>query len=257
MDYGFFVNAALALFLLSAAVYLFVITAKKPVLEKPALILFILGGTCLAGWLAARWISAGYAPMTNTHETLLVFAMLIPPVYLAFIRRIAGAAASFGAAMLVVIIIAASSFFPGTPGPLMPALKSNWLVIHVLFCFVGYAAFAVAFVLSIIYLAGKASNESLDDASYRAILFGLPFLTLGIVTGAVWADQAWGRYWSWDPKETWSLITWLVYGIYLHLRLTAGWKGQKSAVLAILGFGFVLFTYFGVNYLLSSIHSYK
>ncbi|HDT15257.1 MAG TPA: c-type cytochrome biogenesis protein CcsB, partial [Firmicutes bacterium] len=230
---------------------------KKRAVEKIGFILFFTGGISLFLWVVIRWIDAGYAPMSNTFETLILFAFLTAAVYAVFAGQIRGSAPAFGVAVVITIIIAVSSFFHGKAAPLMPALKSNWLVIHVAFSFVSYAAFAVAFVCVLIYLGGKEKNISMDDSAYRAIMFGFPFLTLGIVTGAVWADQAWGRYWSWDPKETWALITWLVYGIYLHLRLVSGWKGQKSAVLAVAGFGFVLFTYFGVNYLLTSIHSYK
>jgi cytochrome c-type biogenesis protein CcsB len=105
-------------------------------------------------------------------------------------------------------------------------------------------------------LRGFPPAKILDDINYRAIAVGFPFLSVGIITGAIWADVAWGSYWSWDPKETWSLITWLVYATFLHSRFTRGWVGQRSAVLSVLGFVAVLFTYFGVNFLLSGLHSY-
>lgn len=150
----------------------------------------------------------------------------------------------------------------------MPALKSNWLIAHVATCFFGYAAFAVAFGVSIMYLI-KARNpektsgilghiprlEVLDELTHRMVLFGFLFLTAGIITGAVWANSAWGSYWSWDPKETWSLITWFVYATLLHARLMRGWQGKQIAYLSVLGFSAVLFTYFGVN-LLPGLHSY-
>jgi cytochrome c-type biogenesis protein CcsB len=133
-------------------------------------------------------------------------------------------------------------------------------------CFLGYAAFAVSFGVSVLYLIKRRAGEGrlrgfppakiLDDINYRAIAVGFPFLSVGIITGAIWADVAWGSYWSWDPKETWSLITWLVYATFLHSRFTRGWVGQRSAVLSVLGFVAVLFTYFGVNFLLSGLHSY-
>jgi ABC-type transport system involved in cytochrome c biogenesis permease subunit len=163
-----------------------------------------------------------------------------------------------GLSVLCLVLLASSSFMDSAPRPLVPALKSNWLTIHVLLSFISYAAFAVAFVAAIVFLASKDKRSSkADETSYRSILLGYPFLTLGIVTGAVWANQAWGSYWSWDPKETWALITWLIYGAYLHLRLTHGIQGIKSSIMAVIGFGLVLFTYFGVNYLLSGLHSYK
>ena len=116
----------------------------------------------------------------------------------------------------------------------------------------------VSFVAAILFLTRKKKGDSADyDAfSYRAILLGVPFLTLGILTGAMWAEQAWGNYWSWDPKETWAFITWLTYLAYLHTRRFSGWEGTKSAWFAVAAFGVVLFTYFGVNYLLTGLHSY-
>jgi cytochrome c-type biogenesis protein CcsB len=142
------------------------------------------------------------------------------------------------------------------------------LAIHVITCFLGYASFAVSFGISILYLIrDKKGGEKkiskwlpppsiLDEINYKSIVIGFPMLTLGIVTGAAWANYAWGGYWSWDPKETWSLITWFVYAAFLHARFTRDWRGRKAAVLSIFGFAAVLFTYFGVNYLISGLHSY-
>jgi cytochrome c-type biogenesis protein CcsB len=157
--------------------------------------------------------------------------------------------------------------------PLVPALQSNWLISHVVTCFVGYAAFAVSFAVSILYLfkakaerissglpVGSRSvlpdSSALDEIGYKTIAIGFPLLTIGIVTGAFWANVAWGTYWSWDPKETWSLIVWLIYAAYLHARITRGWQGKKAAVLSIVGFAATLFCYLGVNLVLSGLHSY-
>ena len=155
--------------------------------------------------------------------------------------------------------------------PLIPALKSNWLIAHVMTCFIGYAAFTIAFGISIMFLV-KSSGEAqptrlgmagripafdiLDDLTHQMVTFGFLFLSIGIITGAVWANQAWGRYWGWDPKETWSLVTWLIYATLLHARLMRGWKGKNIAVLSCVGFVAMLFTYFGVN-LLPGLHSYQ
>jgi cytochrome c-type biogenesis protein CcsB len=157
--------------------------------------------------------------------------------------------------------------------PLIPALQSNWLTYHVITCFLGYSGFAVSFGASIMYLAKFKKNaekpsmqqvseglfpslEALDEIIYKTIAIGFLLLGVGIITGAVWANYAWGSYWSWDPKETWSLITWLVYAAFIHARLTRGWRGRKAAVLSIIGFACVIFTFLGVNYLLSGLHSY-
>ena len=152
--------------------------------------------------------------------------------------------------------------------PLIPALKSNWLIAHVITCFVGYAGFAIAFGTSVMFLFKKKDSEAegtlisrfpaagtLDELTHQMVTFGFLFLSIGIITGAVWANSAWGRYWGWDPKETWSLITWFVYATLLHARLMRGWHGKRIAFLSIAGFLAVMFTYFGVNYL-PGLHSY-
>jgi ABC-type transport system involved in cytochrome c biogenesis permease subunit len=137
--------------------------------------------------------------------------------------------------------------------PLVPALQSYWLFFHVALCFLAYGSFAVSFGVSLSYLFTR--EVSLDELTYRSIAIGFVLLALGIITGAVWAHYAWGAYWSWDPKETWALITWLIYALYLHLR-AIGWRKKRSAWLAIIGFFAVIFTYLGVNFLLPGLHSY-
>jgi cytochrome c-type biogenesis protein CcsB len=152
----------------------------------------------------------------------------------------------------------------------VPALQSNWLLAHVITCFVGYAAFAIAAALGIMYLVksyfGKDSGNGdgsllpslkvLDDIIHKSMIFGFIWLSAGIITGAIWANSAWGTYWSWDPKETWSLITWFVYAITLHARYTRGISGKTIAWLSLIGLLAVVFTYYGVNFLLSGLHSY-
>ena len=156
--------------------------------------------------------------------------------------------------------------------PLVPALQSNWLIAHVVTCFIGYGAFAMAAGLGVMYLMKKSAVDKklpektlrgslpdlkfIDDMTYKTIVFGFLWLSAGIITGAIWANEAWGTYWSWDPKETWSIITWFIYAVTLHARFTRGWGGTRIAWLAILGFLSVMFTYFGVNFVLSGLHSY-
>jgi cytochrome c-type biogenesis protein CcsB len=164
--------------------------------------------------------------------------------------------------MLIVIglvALASSPLMPKEITPLVPALQSYWLWLHVSVTLLGEAFFAVAFITSIMYLTAKEpeKKEKMDSVSYRCVAVGFPLFTLGgLVFGMVWAYKAWGTYWSWDPKEVWSLITWVVFALYLHTRIVMGWKGKRSAIIAILGFLAALFTYFGVNYLLTGLHSY-
>jgi cytochrome c-type biogenesis protein CcsB len=159
----------------------------------------------------------------------------------------------------------------GEIAPLPPALQSVWLPIHAAVCILAYAIFFLSFALSVMFLIQERqikkkrlhglfqrlpSLEGLDALGHRCIVTGFVLLTIGIFTGSVWAEQAWGSYWSWDPKETWSLITWFIYAAAIHARLTRGWTGKRMAGLAIIGFAAVLFTYFGVNFWLSGLHSY-
>jgi cytochrome c-type biogenesis protein CcsB len=172
------------------------------------------------------------------------------------------------AAPVIFLIIGYAAMQSKDVKELMPALRSNWLGFHVSTAIIAYGAFGVSFVLSIIFLLRdrmKASGfldqhipdkEKLDMISYRSVSLGLLFLTFTIITGAIWAERAWGSYWSWDPKETWSLVTWIIYAIYLHLRLRKGWRGRSAAIFAVVGFICVLFTYLGVNTWLPGVHSY-
>lgn len=206
-----------------------------------------------------------YFPVTNLYESLIFMVWAIEGIFLAFRHskfKIEGV--DLITLILCIGIMIWSSTFEKGIKPLIPALQSNWLSVHVITSFIGYAAFAVAFSASVIHIIKlKKPNillhvdaELFDTINYKAVMLGFIMLTLGIVTGAAWANYAWGSYWSWDPKETWSLITWLIYGVFLHGRFIAGWKGIKTSVISIIGFLAVLFCYLGVNLLLSGLHSY-
>ena len=204
-------------------------------------------------------------PVTNTYETLAFFSWAIPLVYLLFEWRykirVVGAFAT-GLAFLF-IALASSPLLSSEVRPLVPALQSYWLVLHVLFTLGGEAFFAVAFGAGVLFLALQRSGgnlqtlKMLDNLGYKAIALGFPLFTLGgLVFGAIWAQHAWGRYWGWDPKETWMLITWFFYALYLHVRVKWGWRDAKTAWLAVGGFAVAMFTWWGVNYLLAGLHSY-
>jgi cytochrome c-type biogenesis protein CcsB len=215
-------------------------------------------------WIESYQIGMGHAPLSNLYESLVFFAWTIA-LALIIARLKFGADIIVLLGMPVVFLTMAYTFFQDPSiKPLIPALQSNWLVAHVITCFLGYAGFTVSFVAALLLLLTRGSDafraqflrkDVLDEIVYRSVLIGLPMLTVGIITGAAWADYAWGSYWSWDPKETWSLITWLVYSAFLHARLARGWQGGRTAVLSVVGFAAVLFTYFGVNYL-PGLHSY-
>ncbi len=220
-------------------------------------------------WMESHQMGHGRIPLTNQYESMVLFAWATASVYLLlelrYRNRIIGAFVAF---IPFLSLGLGSLLFDTTIRPLVPALQSNWLSVHVITCFLGYAAFAASFGVSLLYMVRQRldpegrmakvlpSEDLLDHLNYRAIATGFPFLSLGIITGAIWADVAWGTYWSWDPKETWSLITWLIYAAFLHARLSRGWRGKRAAVLSVIGFAATLFTYFGVNFLLSGLHSY-
>ncbi len=219
-------------------------------------------------WIESHKLGIGHAPLSNLYESLIFFAWCIALLYLFIERKYKNPYLGAFVIPFAFLIMAYASFSPDVNSriePLLPALKSNWLIAHVITCFLAYGAFAVSCGLSIIYLLRKKEGKfwdifppksQLDELIYQTIAFGFTFLTIGIVTGAVWADKAWGSYWSWDPKETWSLITWFVYALFLHCRMVRGWRETKMAIVSIIGFISVLFTYFGVNFLLSGLHSY-
>ena len=301
-----------------------------------------IANLCIATLLGARWIDAGYFPLSNLYESLFFLAWGLTTMHIV-VNRIGNKSANDNAKRLVgafisplamgITAFAAIALPSGMQAsePLVPALKSNWLMMHVSVMLLSYAALMTGSILAIAFLIvtrgqevvlqgssfgtnlrsvadGNNPNnpssetfaafavegmgniltsgnlqsansttltvdaiatqtkplslrrltigETLDNLSYRAIGLGFPLLTIGIIAGGVWANEAWGSYWSWDPKETWSLITWLVFAAYLHTRITKGWQGRKPAILASVGLLVVWTCYLGVNLLGKGLHSY-
>jgi len=216
-------------------------------------------------WVESYRMGIGHAPLSNLYESLVFFAWCIILLHLFVEWRYRNRVIGLIGSLLAVSALAYASLKPDQIQPLIPALKSNWLIAHVFTCFIGYASFAIAFGISLLYLLRRVggpailerlpSDSLMDELTHQLVMFGFLFLSAGIISGAVWANSAWGRYWGWDPKETWSLVTWFVYATLLHARFMRGWHGNRIAVLSIAGFLAVLFTYFGVNYL-PGLHSY-
>lgn len=222
-------------------------------------------------FLIARTVITGVPPFANLYESLLLFAWAIVLIFMIVLYRHGLAATGALVMPLAFLLTGAAALLDDSARPLMPALQSPWLYAHVLTCFLSYACFACAFCLGIMYLAQerllKAKRlsgvfgrlpplDTMDRINYQSVLAGFLLLTVGIVTGSLWAERAWGTWWSWDPKETWSLITWLIYAAYLHTRYLSGWRGRKTALLSIAGFACVLFTFLGVSFLLPGLHAY-
>lgn len=218
--------------------------------------------------LIVRWVNAGRIPLSNQYEFATAFAWGVSLCFLIFERKYKLLAMGTFVSPILFLIIGYAAMRDKSVRPLMPALDSKWLAVHVTLAIVSYGAFAVAAGVSAMYLVrDKFTNdnfssknlpdkENLDLISYRVSAFGFIFLTLVMITGSIWAESAWGSYWAWDPKETWSLITWIIYAIYLHLRKSRGWSGKRAAIFSIVGFVCVIFTYIGVNTFLPSLHSY-
>ena len=276
----------------------------------------ILANSLIFILLSLRWINYGYFPLSNLYESLLFLAWGITFTTIILEGKTkTSIIGSISNPISLFIIGFAGLSLPESmqaPSPLVPALKSNWLMMHVTVMMLSYASLIVGSLLGIFFLiltngkkedivlqgnaygktfsnyslldtayykegpkydystlvtedaetsSGLKKNrlsllESIDNLSYRTISFGFPLLTIGIIAGAVWANEAWGSYWSWDPKETWALITWLVFASYLHARITKSWKGRKPAIIASFGFIVVWICYLGVNFLGKGLHTY-
>jgi len=252
--------------------------------------------------LCSRWVVAGYFPLSNLYESLLFLTWLLLTIYL-YIETKTQSKLIGSVLIPVALLISGFANLTLSPemqkaSPLVPALQSNWLMMHVSMMLLSYGTLIIGSLLCILFLVLSRykevdlkimdnsslplynimldyyeakllspSNEiselgklkllqSIDNWSYRIIGLGFPFLTIGIISGGVWANEAWGSYWSWDPKETWALITWLVFATYLHARITKGWEGKKTAILGGLGFFVIWICYLGVNFLGKGLHSY-
>lgn len=259
----------LALFGYLISMFLFIIlfvnkTEKWGVMGKNIMMVAFISHTLA---IIVRTINAGRLPLSNQYEFASAFAWGIALCYLIFEKKYKLLAMGTFVSPILFLIIGYAAMRDKTIRPLMPALDSKWLAIHVSLAILSYGAFAVAAGISAMYLLrdkfsdnafnkGIAEKEKLDEIAYRIIAFGFIFLSMVMIRGAIWAESAWGRYWAWDPKETWSFITWIIYAIYLHLRRSRGWQGKRAAIFAIVGFICVVFTYIGVNTFIPSLHSY-
>jgi len=270
ISYLLFQTVLAVTFLACAAYVVFFISRNKKVRTIARWIL-IASGILQTLSLISRALLTGYAPVTSQHEAVAFFAWATTWAYLSFRWRYT--VKNFGtfASLLIVILLMISAAVSRETAPLVPALQSWWLPVHAGVSFAAYGFLALAFCGGLMYLLQEKelkskrfgyffsrlpSLDSLDQLNSHCLTAGFLFLTLGIITGTMWAHQAWGSYWQWDPKETWSLITWFIYLIQVHQRITGGWRGRRAAVMAILGFSAVVFTLWGVTYLLGGVHSY-
>ena len=268
-----------ALFLAATPVYFAGLLLRAPFLERVGTALtWLASGAGLVGLLVRWWESyliapeVGRIPVTNLYEVFVLFAFTTGLIYLYYEFRYKTRAMGGFVGLIICASIGFLLWYHFAQGaheiePLIPALQSWWMKIHVPTNFVAYGAFAIAGMVGVAYVVqarnpeawkrrGLPSAEVMDDLKYKNIALGFAFFTIATILGALWAAEAWGGYWSWDPKETWSLITWLNYAAWLHLRFTKGWRGVPMAWWAIIGVAVVTFTFLGVNIFLSGLHSY-
>ncbi len=280
---------ALGTYLLSSVLFILFAAFKKKQLGSMGLILAFFGFAFQTVALTTRWLYTGHPPWVSTYEVMSFFAWTLVGAYLLLNVKSDYKSVGIVVAPLAFIIMGFASMQSANPEPLVPALQSVWLLIHVPIVILAYGAFAVAFAASALYLwkdkrqtdkaidppggrsaktvrsSGQSGNQTgiltgleldeLDDIAYKSVALGFPLLTFGIITGAIWANRAWGSYWSWDPKETWSLVTWLVFLIYLHAR-TQNWGDRFAAYVSVGGFVSVICTFVGVGYVIPLLESF-
>jgi cytochrome c-type biogenesis protein CcsB len=256
-------------YMLSSAAYGAYLFLQKKYLPRIGYALLMTGFVIHTAVLAWGIVQTGHVPVGNWHATLSLAAWAVAGVFLIvqyrYNLRILGV---FSVPMVSLVMIIVSQL-PNAPAQTTDLFKNFWLITHVVVIFIGEACFALACGLGILYLIQEnaiktkkhrfffrrlPSLDLLDAVGYACIVVGFTMLTLGLITGFVYAKSVWGRFWSWDPKEVWSGITWLFYAVLLHERLTVGWRGRRSAIMAIIGFAVLLFTFIGVNLLMEGHH---
>jgi cytochrome c-type biogenesis protein CcsB len=261
--------SAVFFYLLGSASYFSFLFFQKEILHRLGFYLVLTGFICHSVTIGFLYAASGYLPVNNLHQTLSIAGWALVAVFFFLYFRYQLKVVGIYAAPLAAFILLAAHQFPKTPILAEGLFKSTWLVIHILTIFFGDAAFTLACGVGILYLIQERtiktkapgfffkrlpSLDHLDTTGYACIVVGFCMLTIGLITGSVYAKAVWGRFWSWDPKEVWSAITWLFYAALIHERLTVGWRGRRAAIMAIIGFAVMLFTFFGVNFLLKGHH---
>ena len=261
--------ANLILYLLSSVSYFAYLFIQKDYLQRTGFFLLLIGFLIHTLTIVYGFVRSGHLPVSNMHETLSFAGWAIAGVFLAIHIKFSLKVLGVIAAPILTLIMIAVSQLPNEPAAATKIFKSFWLVSHVTVIFIGEAAFALACGLGILYLLQEneikskkhrfffkrlPSLDMMDNIGYVCIVVGFAMLTLGLITGFIYAKAVWGRFWSWDPKEVWAGITWLFYAVLLHERLTVGWRGRRSAIMAIVGFVVLVFTFLGVNLFMEGHH---
>lgn len=232
-------------------------------LENFVMLLTVAGFFSITASIMVRTFETGHGPFTSMYEFSIAFVWGILMLSIFFSWKYQTIIMIFAGTIISIVLLIFANSISMQPAPLVPALQNSILLsVHVASAVVAYGAFAIGFIASILFMMQKndrfsslPKSKDLEKISYHSVIIGFPFMTLVIVLGALWADIAWGRYWGWDPKETASLLTWLIYAGYLHTRVIRGYQGRRTALLLIIGFVAVIFTFFG-NYIFNGLHSY-
>ena len=263
------IAATIVFYLLSSATYLAFLFSQKKNLDRVALCLFITGFLCHLASVGYDLARTGQIPVHNLYQTLSLSALAVAVIFIIFHFKFKLKVLGVFAAPLAALIMLAAYQLPRAPVQANALFNSFWFVVHIISIFIGEAALAMACGVGILYILQENSIKSkkrgffydrlpsldlLDTTGYGSIVVGFIMLSLGLVTGFVYAKSAWGRFWSWDPKEIWAVATWLIYAALFHQRLTVGWRGRRAAIMAIIGFLAILFTFIGVNFLLPGHH---
>lgn len=264
-------QAGLVLYFFSVAAYIVFFLIQKPGMRRVGHSIFLFAFLLHSCSIVARYVESGHTPITNHHETISFFAWSLAGCYLSFRWRYAVRNLGVFVSPFVLALMLIAAFSSRDFAPLPPPLQSWWLPVHASITLFANGFLALASIGGAMYLLQEReikqkrfgffytrlpSLEVLDKLNHHCLSIGFPLLTLGIITGSIWASQAWGTYWQWDPKEAWSLVTWLLYAALVHQRFTVGWRGRRAAILSILAFLCVLFTLWGVSFLMGGMHTY-
>jgi cytochrome c-type biogenesis protein CcsB len=260
---------AILCYLLSSAGYFTYLIFQRDILQRVGYGLLLTGFICQSIVIIGSFIAVGHLPVNNLHETLSLVTWALSGMFLGLSLKLRVKILGLYVAPLASFVLIVASQFPRDLLQPQNLMKGFWLWIHIIIIFMGNAAFTLACGVGILYLIQERSIKQkshgfffkrlpsldlLDSTGYACIVFGFTMLTVGLATGMVYAKNVWGRFWSWDPKEVWSAITWIFYAVLLHERLTVGWRGRRAAYMAIAGFAVLLFTFLGVNFLLKGHH---
>ena len=264
-----FMGMTILLYLFSTVGYLAYLFRQNDRLFKTGFYLLMAGFWCHTAAVVYESAVSGHIPVHNLRGTLLVAGWIVAGVFIGFQFKYRFKILGIYAAPLVTLVVLISSLLPNTPLQTQNIYNNLWLIFHIVTIFTGDAAFALAAGVGLFYLIQERSIktkrqgfffkrlpslELIDYTGYACIVVGFTMLTIGLVTGVIYAKSLWGKFWSWDPKEIWSAITWLLYATLLHGRTSLGWRGRKAAWISIMGFGILLFTFLGVNFLLTGHH---